>query len=116
MCLDTLLLSYMGSVRPQGHRLKAVVGDPRKEIIKPDSVKWQSGVLVCVNRVVDVFFDYSSDCFFSKALAIRSKSSISGSFINCCTNLSMLSLPERWFINRSKVPETPSTAVATSSV
>ena len=75
---------YIQRVLPQWRIIDGLIGDCGMEFVMPDFVKWQSGGFWCFNGVVDGFCDYSSDCIFSKALAIRSKSSILGSFLSCC--------------------------------
>ena len=86
-CVKThCLLSLHGGYDHRGVNVRGEpVGDSGKEIVKHDSAEWQK-----------VYFPDES---FSKALAIRSKCSVSGAFLNCCGTCFILSCPERCLIN-----------------
>ena len=91
VCQNTRIVRRMGWVLPTGASFESRYRRFLKGNCDPRSVRRQSGVCGCFSGVVDGFCDYSSDCFFSKALAIRSKSSISGAFLNCCATRFILS-------------------------
>ena len=51
-CPCVLSLVNMGWVWPQGRGFEGLIGDSRKEIVMPDSVRWQSGALGVLEEFV----------------------------------------------------------------